>query len=260
VLLGVAHRHLAGESRCVGYMLESAFPVYILHQPAIVVVGYLVVAGSLGITAKFFLIASIALVVTLAVYHFAVRRWRLLRFLTGMKTRAVPASARLSVAGAAVLLAIACALAARADVLPPAGRDGTEPSFPLGLWWAEGGAAQVELRRCDDELCGRVVWLRSPFGDDGCDLRDEHNPDVAKRTRPVLGMDVLAGLKRVRETAGEWTDGSIYDPGSGNTYRCQLSLKDDDTVELRGYVGIPLIGRTTRWFRVGAPRAQCEAR
>lgn len=49
---------------------------------------------------------------------------------------------------------------------------------PIGVWYAEGGAAQVEIRRCEATLCGRVVWLRSPLTDTGCALlpmRDEVN-------------------------------------------------------------------------------------
>lgn len=41
---------------------------------------------------------------------------------------------------------------------------------PLGLWYAEGGAVQVEIRECDTALCGRVVWLRSPLDTQGCAL------------------------------------------------------------------------------------------
>jgi uncharacterized protein (DUF2147 family) len=56
---------------------------------------------------------------------------------------------------------------------------------------------------------------------------------------------------------GTWTDGSIYDPASGYTYRCQLSLDGNDRLRLRGYVGVPLIGRTTTWTRVGAESRVC---
>src|SRR6266851_3890762 len=47
---------------------------------------------------------------------------------------------------------------------------------PVGLWYAEGGAAEVEIRPCSDALCGKIVWLRSPIGDDGCELRDDKIP------------------------------------------------------------------------------------
>ena len=111
-----------------------------------------------------------------------------------------------------------------------------------------------------ESLCGRVAWLRSPLGDDGCDLRDAHNPEPTHRARPVLGLQIMQGLRAANADADarEWLGGTIYDPGTGNTYRCRMSLEDDDTLLLRGYVGFPLIGRTTKWFRVDARTRRCE--
>ncbi len=51
--------------------------------------------------------------------------------------------------------------------------------------------------------------------------------------------------------------GTIYDPGSGTTYWCRLTL-DGDRLLLRGYVGVPLFGRTTAWIRVGAEERVCR--
>ena len=55
-----------------------------------------------------------------------------------------------------------------------------------------------------------------------------------------------------------WTSGSIYDPATGNTYTCHLALDGDDRLRLRGFVGIPLLGRTTTWTRVGAENRMCR--
>jgi uncharacterized protein (DUF2147 family) len=55
-----------------------------------------------------------------------------------------------------------------------------------------------------------------------------------------------------------WRGGVIYDPASGNTYSCQARLDGADRLELRGYVGIPLLGRTTYWLRVGAEERLCR--
>ena len=48
------------------------------------------------------------------------------------------------------------------------------------------------------------------------------------------------------------------DPGSGSTYTCNIALDGDDRLRLRGYVGIPLLGRTTTWTRVGAEKQLCQ--
>jgi uncharacterized protein (DUF2147 family) len=130
---------------------------------------------------------------------------------------------------------------------------------PEGLWWAEGGAAQVRVAPCDEELCAHVEWLRSPFDDNGCVLVDTHNPDPGLRARRVQGMRILEGLVRNDPRSMRWTGGVIYDPGSGRSYQCTLTLAGPNRIELRGYIGIPLLGRSTSWFRVGSELERCEA-
>src|SRR5258708_30988102 len=67
---------------------------------------------------------------------------------------------------------------------------------PVGLWYAEGGAAEVQIVPCSNGLCGEVVWLHSPLGEDGCELRDDKNPDSTARNGKILGLQVLSGLKQ----------------------------------------------------------------
>jgi uncharacterized protein (DUF2147 family) len=103
-----------------------------------------------------------------------------------------------------------------------------------------------------------VLWLRSPLDEDGCPLRDRRNPNPALRDQMVEGLEILRGLAPRHD--GTWVDGDIYDPASGNTYHCQLTLDGNDRIQLRGYLGIPLIGRTTTWTRVGAEERVCAER
>ncbi len=230
-----------------GSLVESALPIYILHQPALIVVGwFLVLPLSFGVWPKFLLLVGGSMAATIAVYVLLVRPFAVPRFLLGMK-RATPAVPPIAAARrvAAAVLVLAFPFAARGD-----------GAAPEGLWYAEGGAAQVEITRCDDGLCGRVVWLRSPLDEDGCALRDRQNPDPGLRMRPVLGLEVLRGLRRSGDAA--WSDGTIYDPSSGRTYRCELRLDGDDRLRLRGYVGVSWLGRTTRWVRVGREPLACR--
>lgn len=129
---------------------------------------------------------------------------------------------------------------------------------PVGLWYAEGGAAEVEIRPCSDGLCGKVVWLRSPIGDDGCELRDKKNPDASSRARSIVGMEILHGLTQIEGDQTEWANGTIYDPTGGRTYSCAARMEGDDRLFLRGYVGIQLLGRTTTWTRVGSEKQRCS--
>jgi len=129
---------------------------------------------------------------------------------------------------------------------------------PVGLWYAEGGAAEVEIRPCSDGLCGKIVWLRSPIGDDGCELRDDKNPEPAARGRTIVGLEILRGLRQLDEEGRQWAGGTIYDPTGGRTYSCNARLDGDDRLFLRGYFGIQLLGRTTTWTRVGAEKRTCK--
>jgi len=247
-LLGFAHRFLTASGPALHYLSESAFPVYVLHQAAIVLPGYFLIRLPMGIGAKFVVLLLLSVSLTLAVYQWLVRPFAVPRFLLGMKPKACPIRrpVALSTSVATVLL-VAVGLTAS---------PGSAAATPVGLWYAEGGAAQVSIEPCGSELCGRVVWLRSPYDDDGCDLRDRHNPDPTLRARKVEGLEILQGL--TRRPDGTWVNGRIYDPASGGTYTCQLALDGDDRVRLRGYVGIPLIGRTTTWTRVGTENRSCR--
>jgi uncharacterized protein (DUF2147 family) len=250
-ILGFANVRWTAENETFRYLRESAFPVYLFHQPALVLIGYVVIHTGFGVAAKFVLTLAAAVPATIALYHFAIRPSRVFRFLCGMKaatsarTSGNDTLTRVATTSAAVaisLLCFACSVSA-------------EEIF--GRWWAEGGAAQVEIGPCEDRICGTVMWLRSPYDENGCELRDVYNPEPALRDRPVRGLVILDGFERDPNDA-VWRDGRIYDPGSGRTYRSEIRRRGDRLL-VRGYVGIPLIGRTTKWFRVGTEARMCSA-
>jgi uncharacterized protein (DUF2147 family) len=246
-LVGMAHRFVTTSGPALHYLSESAFPVYILHQATIVLPGYLLVRLPLGIGTKFVLLLLLSVSLTLAVYQWLVRPFTVPRLLLGMKPKVAPLrqTAAVSPSAAAILLAaIVTAIAGRVFA-----------ATPVGLWYAEGGAAQVAIAPCGNALCGQVVWLRSPLDENGCDLRDRNNPNPALRRRKVTGLEILQGLEP--QADGTWVGGSIYDPGSGNSYTCRLTLDGGDRLWLRGYLGIPLLGRTTVWTRVGTENRMC---
>lgn len=150
---------------------------------------------------------------------------------------------------AAVCLTVGLALPATAQ----------PPDAVTGLWLTEegdkGGRARVEITREGDDFRGEIVWLEEPdfppgeprAGEPKVDLE---NPDPALRERPVLGLEILSGF--TYEGDGLWSGGEIYDPANGKTYKARMKLDGagDDTLDVRGYVGIPLFGRTTTWRRV----------
>ena len=72
-----------------------------------------------------------------------------------------------------------------------------------------------------------------------------HRP--ALKSRPILGLWVLEGFTAVGDST--WGKGTCYDPKSGNAYRGKIYLLAPDRLELRGYIGIPLFGRSSVWTR-----------
>ena len=116
----------------------------------------------------------------------------------------------------------------------------------LGLW--DAGESRVEIYACGDLLCGRIAELDESLDENGNEKLDENNPDPALRSRPILGMDLIAGFSRASDT--KWEDGTIYDPRDGKTYKCVMKLQRDGTLKVRGYVGVPLLGKTVVWTRV----------
>jgi uncharacterized protein (DUF2147 family) len=250
-VLGFANAKWTRENETFRYLRESAFPVYIFHQPALVLIGYVVIQSELGIGSKFLLTLAVAVPATIAFYHFLVRPSRLLRFLCGMKAVPVSRAGGNETLGKAATVSLALGV----SLFGCAGLASAEEIF--GRWWAEGGAAQVEIGPCEGRVCGRVMWLRSPYDENGCELRDVYNPEPALRDRPVHGLLILEGFERDPDD-GVWRNGRIYDPGSGRTYRSEIRRRGDRLL-VRGYVGIPLIGRTTKWFRVGSEANMCSA-
>lgn len=84
--LGWARQKLTYTTPALGYLTESAFPVYLLHQSAIVVPGYFLIQLPLGVFTKFFLLLFTSTALTLGIYHVLVRPFSVPRFLCGMKT------------------------------------------------------------------------------------------------------------------------------------------------------------------------------
>jgi uncharacterized protein (DUF2147 family) len=128
---------------------------------------------------------------------------------------------------------------------------------PEGRWLTQGKSGVVEIYRCGDgALCGRLVWYRIKPNETDPLLIDRHNPNPALRDRSLCGLVIMWGMRP--EGPDTWSDGSLYDPESGNTYSGKLTLNPDDgTLSLRGYLGISLPGRTEHWTRFTQAIGHC---
>jgi uncharacterized protein (DUF2147 family) len=108
---------------------------------------------------------------------------------------------------------------------------------PLGTWSTEGSHGVIEIDRCGGALCGRIVGIdRAP---------DEPMPtDVLGR--PQCELTIIR--KEMPTADGRWL-GEVTDPRNGKIYQAQLWVDDADRLNLRGFIGIPLLGSTQVWNR-----------
>ena len=117
----------------------------------------------------------------------------------------------------------------------------------VGKWKLEDGTAIVEVYKSGDAYNGKIVWLEKPTEADGSPAVDNNNPDKALRSRKLIGLNMLSGLKK---NGGEYTGGSIYDPGNGKTYNCSMKV-EGDILKVRGSLDKKgLLGRTMDWYRI----------
>jgi glucans biosynthesis protein C len=87
VLLGYGHKYLNFNHKAIPYMNEAAFPVYILHQSVLVVIGYFILKLNLGIVPAFLIIMVLTFVVSLVIYEFVIKRIAILRWAFGVKVK-----------------------------------------------------------------------------------------------------------------------------------------------------------------------------
>ena len=117
----------------------------------------------------------------------------------------------------------------------------------VGKWKLEDGSAIVDVYQQGDAFNGKIVWLQNPTEADGSPAKDDKNPDAKLRSRELIGLNMLSGLKK---NGGEYSGGSIYDPGNGKTYNCSMKV-EGDVLKVRGSLDKRgLLGRTMDWFRV----------
>jgi uncharacterized protein (DUF2147 family) len=125
----------------------------------------------------------------------------------------------------------------------------------LGVWLNGDKDARIEMYKCGERYCGKIVWLKEPNypagskdGTPGTPKLDDKNPDSGRKKTPLMGLDIVKDFQSVGDD--QWKNGTIYDPGNGKTYSSKAKLVSPNDLDLRGFIGISLIGRTERWIRV----------
>ena len=130
----------------------------------------------------------------------------------------------------------------------------SSPDAVIGIWVPPGDGARIVIYPCGDAYCGRLAHLERPYypphdphGMGGLARVDRNNPDPELRDRPMVGLTFIEGFRYKGDNS--WEKGRIYNPDNGKFYRARISLADENRLQLRGYVGMELFGRTQTWMR-----------
>lgn len=123
----------------------------------------------------------------------------------------------------------------------------------VGVWEPSHGKAKVKIEKIGSKYYGKIVWLKQATDPETNEPRvDINNPDESMRKTPLRGYRILKDF--IYSDKNEWTEGTIYDPENGSTYSCVIKMKDDNTIEIRGFIGVSALGRTDVWKRLQMPK------
>jgi len=119
----------------------------------------------------------------------------------------------------------------------------------IGVWQPSSGKAKVKIEKIGTKYYGKIVWLKEPNDPNTQKPKvDKNNPDESMRNVPLKGYRMLKDF--VYAGKEQWNEGTIYDPENGSTYSCEINMKDKNTLEIRGYIGVKALGRTDVWKRL----------
>jgi uncharacterized protein (DUF2147 family) len=122
-----------------------------------------------------------------------------------------------------------------------AGHAQQKPDAIIGEWLTAAKDGKIQIFKTGNKFFGKVTWGNRPNG------KDTQNPDPSLRNQDIIGSIILKDF--TFNGKDKWEDGTIYDPNNGKVYSCIIRLKNEKTLEVRGYIGISLLGRTEVWTR-----------
>ncbi len=123
---------------------------------------------------------------------------------------------------------------------------------PVGVWKTiddktKTEKAQIRITEAGGVYSAKIEKLLAADAkpDSVCDKCSDDRKD-----KPIVGMEIMRGVKR-SDSDNTWDGGTILDAAEGKVYKVRLQTADGGKkLEVRGYVGMPMMGRTQTWIRV----------
>ena len=114
-----------------------------------------------------------------------------------------------------------------------------------GLWLTQNKRSVIKVDVCENgkSLCGEIHWII-----EGGMQFDTKNPDESRRNLPMCGLPILWNFEKKDQNS--WTGGRIYKADDGDIYKANVTLLGPNTLKVRGYVGLPMFGKSQSWTRV----------
>ena len=144
-------------------------------------------------------------------------------------------------------LAVACLLAGAAFGAA------AQASTPVGVWKTVDDATKkekslVRIVEANGVYIGKVEKLLDPATPPDAVCKDCSDD---RKDKPILGLTILRNMKQSADDKNVFDGGDILDPNNGKVYKSKLKLVDNGAkLDVRGYIGLPMLGRTQTWTRV----------
>lgn len=112
----------------------------------------------------------------------------------------------------------------------------------IGTYMTDKNEGMVEISKKGVKYFGTLTWTKTPG------KLDSNNPDKKQQTDKLAGKEILKDFDF--DGKDLWHNGTIYDPKNGKTYSCKITRDEKGNLNVRGFIGVSLLGRTAFWVKV----------
>jgi uncharacterized protein (DUF2147 family) len=112
----------------------------------------------------------------------------------------------------------------------------------IGTYMTNNNEGMVEVSKKGTKYYGILTWTKTPG------KLDTNNPDVKQQTDKLAGKEILKDFDFNGKDL--WSNGTIYDPKNGKTYSCKITRDEKGNLNVRGFIGVSMLGRTAFWVKV----------